>query len=210
MLSTQLYRLYESLTRSDPPNPADLIFVLAGKMERKQYAIELYRAGVAPRLLLSIGRFEVSKMRAIGFASADELIALRDRTPPEQRHFFCEMNASGIRIERPKLRRWNTYGEILGLREYLGRDNPRSINVVSTDIHLRRVADVFDRVFRNAPLEAHYCPVPARCSSLRKEEWWARANDRSYVVKELTKLAAYRTILTMPEFMVRNLMRLNE
>ena len=210
MLSKQLYRLYGSLTRSDPPNPVDLIFVLAGRMERKQYAIELYRAGVAPRLLLSIGRFEVSKMRAIGFASADELSALRDRTPPGQRHFFCEMNASGTRFEMPRLCRWNTYGEILALREYLGRETPRSINVVSTDIHLRRVASVFERVFRDAPLEVHYCPVPARYSSLRKQEWWARANDRSYVVKELAKLLGYRTILSMPDFMVRNLMRLSK
>jgi hypothetical protein len=210
MLSPQLYRLYESLTRSDPPKPADLIFVLAGKMERKQYAMDLYGAGIAPRLLLSIGRFEVSKMRTIGFASADELIELRDRTPPGQRHFFCEMNASGIRIERPKLRRWNTYGEILGLREYLDGDTTRSIVIVSTDVHLRRVAGVFDKVFRDAPIEARYCPVPARYSSLRKEEWWNRANDRRYVVKELTKLAAYRTILSMPEFMIRSLMRLSE
>lgn len=45
--------LYESLTLSDPPTPADLIFVLAGKMERKQYGIELiglYPAGLARRL----------------------------------------------------------------------------------------------------------------------------------------------------------------
>ena len=210
MLSTQLYRLYESLIRSDPPNPVDLIFVLAGKMERKQYATELYRAGVAPRLLLSIGRFEVSKMRAMGFASADELIELRDRTPPGQRHFFCEMTASGIRMERPKLRRWNTYGEILCLRDYLSGDTTRSIIIVSTDVHLRRVAGVVDKVFRDAPIVAYYCPVPACDSSLRKEEWWARANDRSYVVKELTKLAAYRTILSMPEFMIRHLMRLSE
>lgn len=209
-LHLQLYRLYGTLVRNDPPAPADLIFVLAGKMERKQYAMELYRAGIASRLLLSIGRFEVSKMRAIGFAKADELIALRDRTPPDRRHFFCEINASGIRIEMPKLHRWNTYGEILGLRDYLSRDTPRNVIIVSTDVHLRRVACVFDKVFRDAPLEAHYFPVPNSYSSLRKEEWWARANDRSYVVKELTKLAAYRAILRMPELMIRHLMRLRE
>src|SRR5580700_9960394 len=84
-LHLQLYRLYGTLVRNDPPAPADLIFVLSGKMERKVYAIELYQAGIAPRLLLSIGRFEVSKMRAIGFEKADELIALRDRTPADQR-----------------------------------------------------------------------------------------------------------------------------
>ena len=57
-----LYWLYERLTRNDDPAPADLIFVLAGKMERKRYGLELYRARSAKRLILSVGRFEVSKL----------------------------------------------------------------------------------------------------------------------------------------------------
>ena len=32
-------------------------------MERKVYGLELFRAGVSPKLVLSIGRFEVSIMR---------------------------------------------------------------------------------------------------------------------------------------------------
>ena len=61
--------------------PVDLIFVMAGKIGRKHYGIELFRAGVAPRLVLSIERFEVSKMGQFGLEGFDELIALRDRTP---------------------------------------------------------------------------------------------------------------------------------
>jgi uncharacterized SAM-binding protein YcdF (DUF218 family) len=203
--------LYDRLTLNDPPNPADLIFVFAGKMERKQYGLELYRAAVAPRLLLSIGRFEVSKMRMLGIECVEELISQRDRLPPEERHFFYEMNAvSGVRIERPKLRRWNTYGEVLALREYLERDPPRSLMIVSTDLHLRRIAVTFARVFRDAPLEVHYCPVPPCASSVRKDKWWARPEDRKYVLKETLKLAAYRAILRMPDGMIRRLMRLKD
>ena len=40
-----LLRLYASLTRNDAPASADLIFVMAGRMERKHYGLELYRAG---------------------------------------------------------------------------------------------------------------------------------------------------------------------
>src|ERR1035438_7158796 len=57
------FRFYESLTRNDSVQPVDLIFVMAGRMERKHYGLELYRAGVAPQLVLSVGRFEVSKVR---------------------------------------------------------------------------------------------------------------------------------------------------
>src|ERR1035441_3224688 len=57
-----LHRLYRCLTWNDSVEAVDLIFVMAGRMERKQYGLELYRAGIAPRLILSVGRFEVSKM----------------------------------------------------------------------------------------------------------------------------------------------------
>ena len=40
--------------------------------------------------------------------------------------------------------------------------------VVSTGIHLRRVALAFARVFRDAPIEFRYCPVPCRLEVLRK------------------------------------------
>jgi hypothetical protein len=186
----------------------DLIFVLAGRLERKAYGLELYRAGAAPRLLLSVGRFEVSKMPAVNFEGAAELIAERDRTAPGERHFFCELDACGAHIENVKLRRWNTYGEILGLRAYLGRDMPRSVMIVSTDVHLRRVALAFERVFRGAPVEALYCPVPARNSSVRKERWWERPADRKSVLKEVVKLAGYRAILRMPDWAIERAMRL--
>lgn len=137
-----LLKLYESLTRSDAAAPADLIFVLAGRMERKLYGLELYRSGLAPRLVLSVGRFEVSKMRKVGLENAlvEELIALRDKTQPDERHFFVTLDSSGVSIEKRILPRWNTYGEILGLKHFLEAGNVRRVMVVSTDVHLRRVA----------------------------------------------------------------------
>jgi len=203
-----LYRLYDNLTRHDAPGPVDLIFVLAGRPERKRYGLELYRKGIAPRLLLSVGRFEVSKMAAIDCGLARELMARRDRTAPEERHFFCEINASGFHIERPRLRRWNTYGELLALRTFEGLGAVRSMMVISTDVHLRRVAMVFDKVFRDAPLEVRYCPVPADCSSLNRNQWWTRSEDRGYVLREAVKLFAYRTILSMPDALAARAMRL--
>jgi uncharacterized SAM-binding protein YcdF (DUF218 family) len=200
--------LYQRLTLNDQPKPADLIFVLAGRMERKQYGIELYRAGFAPRLLLSVGRFEVSRMRTVAFPGVDELIAQRDRTKPDERHFFCEMNASGIRIKNPRLSRWNTYGEVLALRTLLERGMPRSLIVVSNDLHLRRIALVFERVFRDVPLDIHYCPVLPAASSVQARDWWTRSGDRGYVLRETMKLPAYRAILGMPEGLIRRIMRL--
>lgn len=207
-----LLRLYESLTRSDATTPADLIFVMAGRMDRKHYGLELYRAGLAPRLVLSVGRFEVRKMNKVDFEHAlvEELIALRDKTRPDQRHFFVKLDASGASIERRSPPRWNTYGEILDLQHFLQAGNARRVMVVSTDVHLRRVALTCARVFRGTPVEFLYCPVPSRFGSVRKDGWWTRPKDRRFVIKEMIKLAGYRVILSLPASASRRLMRLKD
>jgi len=199
---------YRRLTRHDSLRPADLIFVMAGRMERKQYGLDLYRAGYAPRLLLSVGRFEVSRMRAIGFEKADELIAYRDRIAPGDRHFFCELRASGIRMEAPRLAQRNTYGELEALREVLKREMPRSVIILSTDIHLRRVSLTFERVFRGVPLEASFCPVPSGYGPLRKTQWWRGRRELRYVLSETFKLAVYHAILRLPGSLTGRIMRL--
>jgi uncharacterized SAM-binding protein YcdF (DUF218 family) len=206
--SSVLDRLYEALTRNDRPEPADLIFVLAGRMERKKYGLDLYRAGLASRLILSIGRFEVSKLARIGFKAPAELIELRDSIPPEERHFFLEMNAAGVRVEKVTLRRWSTYGELLALRDRLVSDPACSLLIISTGIHLRRVTLTLERLLGNSSRKILYCAVPVGYGSLKKEKWWTRREDRRYVVSEAFKLAGYRLILAMPDWAIRRLMRL--
>jgi DUF218 domain len=198
---------YTGLTRADSVQPVDLIFVMAGRMNRKQYGFELYRKGVAPKLVLSVGRFEVSKMLQTEFAFADELAALRSVTPPNQRHFFVSLDQFETRVELASVPQWNTYGEVVGLMRYLEREHAAKVMVVSTDIHLRRVAYTIRKVLRDRPLEFLYCPVP-ECDNLGKQLWWTRPNSCSYVLSELMKLAGYGLILSMPAWVAGRLMRL--
>jgi len=203
-------RLHAGLTLSDSTTPADLIYVMAGRMDRKPYGLELYRAGLAPRLVLGVGRFEVSKMHTVGLdhSLVQDLIALRDKTPADQRHFWVKLETSGVSIEKRVLRRWSTYGEILDLQDFLEAGNVRRVIVVSTDAHLRRVALTCARVSRGSSIEFLYCPVPSRFGSLGKHRWWTRADDRRFIIKEMMKLAAYRVILSMPAGVSDRLMRL--
>lgn len=196
------------MTLNDAPQPSDLIFVMAGRMERKQYGLELYRAGFAPRLVLSVGRFEVSKMPKLDLEGIDELRALRDQTQPSERHFFLKIDHSGIRTEKVRLPKWNTYGEAVGLRQFLERERARRVILISTDIHLRRVSRTFARVFSGVPVEFLYCPVPSRLASVREDSWWRQPGDRRFVLKEMVKLAGYEAILSMPTWATRRLMRL--
>ena len=156
-----LQKLYDSLTRNDPVQNVDLIFVMAGRMDRKPYGLELYRARTASRLILSVGRFEVSKIKRLQLPIFDELILLRDQTAPHERHFFIEMNGSGCHVHKVKLPRWNTFGEALAFRTFVSGQNLQRVMIISTDIHLHRTALVFGKVFRNTPLHFVYCAVPS-------------------------------------------------
>jgi hypothetical protein len=200
--------LYERLTRRDVTQPADLIFVLAGKMERKRYGLELFHTGLAETLLLSVERFEVSKMAKVDAELAKRIVAIRDVTPPEQRHFFCVIEQSGTQIGLSNLRRWSTYGEALGLREYLAAHPAKRVLVVSTDIHLRRTTLSFEHVMSDTGVEFQYCGVPEGQSSVSRHKWWSRRDDRKYVVSESVKLAGYQAILMLPDFLVQRCMRL--
>lgn len=203
-----LIRTYEKLTVNDAPAAADVIFVLAGRMERKGYGLELFRAAVAPRLVLSVGRFEVSKLSILSPEKLDELKALRDRAAPGERHFFITLDESGTHIEKSVLPRWSTFGEALAFRRFWEREKAPRVLVVSTDIHLRRVALTFAKVFGSAPVQFRYCPVPPSPGALQKWNWWAGREDRRFVAQELIKLVGYRSILLTPAWAIRRLMRL--
>ena len=178
---------------ADTVQPADAIVVLAGRFERKAYALELFRDGVAPRLLISVDRYEVSRMRQFPIAGMDGLLALRDITPPADRHFFVDVDSEGVRTQLAKLPLLGTFGEIAAVRSYLGSHPPRLL-IVSTAIHLRRVAYTCGRLFGADAAGFRYCPVPPGLDSLRADTWWRRPKDRRLVLSEWAKLAGYHIL----------------
>ena len=83
-----LPRLRAWLSPVDTPRKADLIFVLAGRMHRKECALELFREGLAPRILLSVGRFEIRRFSKMALPASLDLLKLAQAVPPSQRHYF--------------------------------------------------------------------------------------------------------------------------
>ena len=90
-------------------------------------------------------------------------------------------------------------GEALAFRRLLDGQAVRKVMVISTDVHLRRVALTFAAIFRDTAIEFLYCPLPAR---------FAHAADGRYVISEIIKLTGYRVALSAPEWASRRLMRL--
>jgi DUF218 domain len=178
------------LVVEDAPGPADLIFVLAGRPERKVYGLELFRQGLAPRLILSVGRSEVRATEKLGFEDL-QMRALTARTPPEQRHFFVELSSDSRKVIPAQLARTGTYGELSALAAAVGEGMIQSMMVVSTSVHLRRVRLCCRALAGLHEARIRYVPVPEAESSFRRESWWKRRGHWSYVAKEYCKLAGY-------------------
>src|ERR1017187_3055901 len=87
-------------------------------------------------------------------------------------------------------------------------ENAGKVMIISTEVHLRRVAFTIAKVFHDVLVKFLYCPVPSRLECLRRDDWWSRPDDRRFVFKEMLKLAGYLVILSMPAWAIRRLMRL--
>lgn len=183
--------LCDFLSSDEAPQASDLIFVLAGRPERKTYGLELFQDGFAPRLILSVGRFEVRQIARLGLGGDFGLRELAARTPPAERHFFLDL-ASNVRQAGPAgLRRSGTYEELSGLAVYLSPGAIASLTFISTSIHLRRVRWCCERIPGLRDRAIRYVPVPEALSSFRREGWWKQPDHWSYVISEYAKLAIY-------------------
>ena len=183
--------LCDFLSSDEAPHISDLIFVLAGKPERKTFGLELFGEGFAPRIILSVGRFEVRQVARLGLGGDFGLRELAARTPAAQRHFFLDLAPDSRRAGLAGVRRSGTYEELSWLAAYLSPGAIASLTIVSTSIHLRRVKWCCERIPGLRDRTIRYVPVPDALSSFRCEEWWMRPDHWSYLVSEYAKLAVY-------------------
>ena len=179
--------VYDYLDVGKSPRPADCIFVMAGKQERKTYGIRMWRFGYAPQLILSVGRFEWRKFGELELESDGGLEALVDQTPAKKRHFlvrldrqeaFCTPVLTGI---------LGTRSEAIVLAEYLRNISIRSLLVVSSPSHMRRVALVFSRAFRKTRIQLTFVAVPEKPS-------FALPETRAQIWSEFRKYVLYRLL----------------
>src|SRR6266850_2112654 len=133
------------LVVSTIPDRCELIFVLAGRHERKCFGLELLGMGLAPRLVLSVGRSEVRQSAELPLA-IPQLVAMRDATQPSERHFWIDVTNGNSKISHANLQERGTFGELQALASYLEPHAPASIAIVSTSIHLRRVQSCCTRL----------------------------------------------------------------
>jgi uncharacterized SAM-binding protein YcdF (DUF218 family) len=171
------------------PISADAIFVLAGRPERKVYGLELWSAGVAPTLVLSIARFEWRTLPSLGLPDDGGLTGLVAQTPPRLRHFLLVLDASGARAEWMPRGRLGTWSEALGAARLAEAQRWRSLVVVTSAAHARRAKLAFHRALRGTFVRV--VAVPDERSSIRRSGWWRDPWSRKVVLGEWLKLPAY-------------------
>jgi uncharacterized SAM-binding protein YcdF (DUF218 family) len=171
------------LLREDPLDHSDAIFVLAGaRVERWLEAVELFREGWAPQIVLSRGGYENadSLLRTMGLHYPDEAERARD--------LMIQMHIPASAIVLLPGARDNTAQEAEGLHE-MATSRWRKIIVVTSKYHTRRAGFAFRREFRNTPVQI--IMRGSRYDSATPARWWRGRKDIRLVTSELQKLVLY-------------------
>lgn len=165
---------------------ADAIVVLSGSsayVERTRRAAELFRAGVAPKVILT------NDNAMSGWSSAQQ------RNPLFVERATEELRRAGVpgeRIEVLPQTVAGTYEEAVLLREYAAARGTRSLLFVTSGYHSRRALWTLRRVFRESGVEVGLAASsPGDQTPTPFTWWWSRRGWRA-VGLEYPKLIYYR------------------
>ncbi len=156
----------------EPLEKAQAIVVVGGDSsagDRLRHAVQLYRAGWAPRLVLSGAPFR-------NYFNESELMAheAKQLGVPAEHLILAPSNAD------------STLEEALGLRAVLARHDFRKIIVVTSNFHTRRARTIFVGVYR--PLGTRVIVSAAPDVRFDAQTWWQQREGRKQMVLEISKL----------------------
>jgi uncharacterized SAM-binding protein YcdF (DUF218 family) len=169
------------LTVRDPVSRADLVLVLGGEINTRPFhAAELYRRGVAPRVVLVRERSGPAVRQGLYPSRADvSALILRRGGVPD----------SAIVVLEPTGGASSTREEAGALREYLRSGGGRRVVVVTNAYHTRRARLAVRRATRSLPVEILMSPAPA--DGFSESDWWRSEDGLVAYFGEFAKLAVY-------------------
>ena len=173
------------LQHEDPLVKADAMFVLAGtRLERALEAVDLFKEGWAPLIVLSPGRAEpvehLVRARGVRFPSESDIV----------RDAMLQLGIPAAAIVATDGYVDNTAQEANLLRAMVKTRGWRRVIVITSKYHTRRSGFAFRRGLEGTGAEtvmraSRYDPSdPAR--------WWRSRADFRFVTSEWQKLIAYR------------------
>lgn len=173
------------LQHEDPLVKADAIFVLAGsRLERPLEAVDLFKEGYAPVIVLSPGRPEpverLVRARGIRFPSDAELV----------RDAMVQMGIPASAILATDGFVDNTAQEANLLRAMVQARGWRRVIVITSKYHTRRSGFAFRRGLEGTGAQA--IVRASRYDISDPARWWRLRADFRFVTSEWQKLIAYR------------------
>jgi uncharacterized SAM-binding protein YcdF (DUF218 family) len=173
------------LQHEDPLQKADAIFVLAGtRLERPLEAVDLYKEGYAPLIVLSPGRPEpgewMLRERKIRFPLEVEL----------QRDALMQLGVPPAAVVATSGYVDNTAQEANLLLAMVQANHWKRVIIVTSKYHTRRSAFAFRRGLAGTGAE-----VVMRASRYDRSDpanWWRTRADFRFTASEWQKLIAYR------------------
>jgi uncharacterized SAM-binding protein YcdF (DUF218 family) len=177
-------RLGSYLIVQHPPEKADLVVCLMGRpVERGLTAAELYKKGLAPRIL--IAREELPD----GYAALEQ----EKVHYPESRDLLIMM-LKGLGVPRSALltsERFvkSTFDEARATRELVMKNGYRSLIIVTSPAHTRRAWLTFKKVFEKD--EVKIMVTPSEYTDFRSTDWWKQEKYVQDVIVEYQKLLYY-------------------
>jgi uncharacterized SAM-binding protein YcdF (DUF218 family) len=173
------------LTREDPLQKADAVFVLAGtRMVRPLEAADLYTEGYAPLIVMTREAVEEPAVRVI---TSRGLTFLSD--VDRARELFVTMGIPREAVLIPARIHDSTASEAITLRELAAQHGWRRVIVVTSRFHVARARFAMRRELSGSGPEL--IVRSTRYDSMQPERWWMRRAEIRWVVSEVPKLVAY-------------------
>lgn len=156
------------LSPSDALTKADSIVVVSGDGDRMKHAIDLYKQGYAPKLILSGAAKE-------GFTS-------------NAKAWHIETSRSGVPNEAVILeeKAYNTYENALYTKEIILSQGMKNIILVSSPYHQRRVYKTFRSVLRGLGVKLQNSP--STDSFWKADSWWQTDKELHLTQEETLKI----------------------
>ena len=187
LLAATVWFLFDGgsfLVREDPLQRADAVFVLAGtRTERWLEALDLYRQGYAPLIVLSPDRPEIGEqqIRRMGIRFP--------REPDVARDAMIQMGVPAAAILAPDGYVDNTAAEAEWLRALATRRGWHRVIVVTSKFHTRRAGFAFRRAFTGSGIT-----ILVRASQHDPSDpahWIRTRPDFRFGLSEWEKIVAY-------------------
>jgi len=178
-----LVQTAEFLTVNNPPEQADIIYVLSGGLNNRPfYAARLYQQGLAPRIVISVEEESPPIKMGLLPTTTEVTLAILDELDIPQADIITLDTLGGVT---------STFDEAVLLREYIvqHQHQPKRVIIVTTAFHTRRAQWIFNRQLADLPVEISMAAAPHE--TFDETNWWRNENGLITYLNEYIKFAFY-------------------